>query len=84
MKHGDKHHHLNGATVLILAVKAGNEDLVPYILQLPGVEVDDVDDHGCTALMIDCGATYDEKITRHLLDAGANVNYRFEVMQFIF
>ena len=62
----------------MLAMNARRKDLLPYILGLPGVKVDDVDDYKQTALMIDCSQTYDGKITTQLLDAGANVNYRFE------
>ena len=73
-------YNLNGAKLLTSAVREGREDLVSYILGLPGVEVDDIDNHGNTALMYNCmrRRTFDGRIMRQLLDAGANVNYRYE------
>ena len=58
---------------LLLAVTAGNNEAVEFLLQLGTVNIDYTDKGGWTALMIACGLG-PENIVHSLLSAGANVN----------
>ena len=67
---------LGGATSLMVAVRKNRECMVSYLLGLPEVKVDDVDDMGGTALTIGGFSGCSEEVIKLLLDAGADVNHR--------
>jgi ankyrin repeat protein len=70
-----------GRTILMKACIANNDDVVRMLLKVPGINLDEQDKGGRTALMYACYGYFKEgfqysgfKIVKLLLTAGANMN----------
>lgn len=62
-------------TPLMAAAREGNMEMAKFLIEVEGVEVDRLDAEGNTALIAAAGACH-RKISRYLLDKGAEVNVK--------